>query len=92
MTTLMHGFPPSPEAQVTLGNWRQPPWLRWAFQHVREIVPSADIPNARGAVHKLPKAPRVLSDLTVENPPLEEVMSELFSRSRAARETEGKAA
>ena len=24
-------------------------------------------------------------DLTVENPPLEEVMSELFSRSRAAR-------
>jgi CubicO group peptidase (beta-lactamase class C family) len=67
MTTLMHGFPPSPEAQVTLGNWRQPPWLRWAFQHVREIVPSADIPNARGAVHKLPKAPRVLSDLTVPN-------------------------
>jgi hypothetical protein len=27
-------------------------------------------------------------DLTVENPPLEEVMSELFSRSRAAREAE----
>ena len=27
-----------------------------------------------------------VQDLTVENPPLEEVMSELFSRSRAARE------
>jgi ABC-2 type transport system ATP-binding protein len=29
-------------------------------------------------------------DLTVENPPLEEVMSELFARTRAARETEEK--
>jgi len=29
-----------------------------------------------------------VKDLTVENPPLEEVMSELFSRSRAAAETE----
>ena len=27
-----------------------------------------------------------VTDLTVENAPLEEVMSELFSRSRAARE------
>jgi ABC-2 type transport system ATP-binding protein len=31
-------------------------------------------------------------DLTVENAPLEEVMSELFSRSRAARESERKQA
>ena len=31
-----------------------------------------------------------VKDLTVENPPLEEVMSELFARSRAARE-EGQA-
>jgi ABC-2 type transport system ATP-binding protein len=29
-----------------------------------------------------------IKDLTVENPPLEEVMSELFSRSRAAHEQE----
>jgi ABC-2 type transport system ATP-binding protein len=31
-------------------------------------------------------------DLTVENAPLEEVMSELFARSRAAREAEEEAA
>jgi len=30
-------------------------------------------------------------DLTVEDPPLEEVMSELFARSRAARDAEGRA-
>ena len=33
-----------------------------------------------------------VTDLTVENAPLEEVMSELFSRSRAAREAESAAA
>ena len=41
----MQGFPPEPAGQVTLANWRSPPFNRWAFHHVREIVPSADIPN-----------------------------------------------
>jgi CubicO group peptidase (beta-lactamase class C family) len=31
--------------QVTLANWRTAPFNRWAFHHVRELVPSADIPN-----------------------------------------------
>jgi len=43
VTDLMETFPPRPEAQVTLANWRQSPFNRWGFQHVREIVPSADI-------------------------------------------------
>ena len=38
MTLLMDGFPPSPEHQVTLANWRTSPVNRWAFHHVREIV------------------------------------------------------
>jgi len=45
MTKLMHGFPPAAGSQVTLANWRSPPFSRWAFQHVRELVPSADIAN-----------------------------------------------
>lgn len=28
---------------MTLANWRQPPFSRWAFRHVREIVPSAPV-------------------------------------------------
>jgi len=43
---MMRGFPPPHEAQATLANWRTPPFNRWAFRHVREIVPSATI--ARG--------------------------------------------
>ncbi|MGQ0547831.1 MAG: serine hydrolase domain-containing protein [Betaproteobacteria bacterium] len=45
MSGLMHGFPPEPATQVTLANWRSPPFNRWAFHHVRELIPSADIPN-----------------------------------------------
>jgi len=45
MTDPMAGFPPPPEAQVSLANWRTAPFNRWAFHHVREIVPSADIPH-----------------------------------------------
>ena len=60
MSRLMRGFPPAPEGQVTLANWRTPPFNRWAFHHVREIVPSADIPNAPGKVMALPAALRPL--------------------------------
>src|SRR5262245_52845617 len=54
MTQPMQGFPPPPEGQVTLANWRQAPFNRWAFHHVREIVPSADIPNDPACVMDLP--------------------------------------
>ena len=45
MPRLMQGFPPALDSQVTLANWRTSPFNRWAFHHVREIMPSADIPN-----------------------------------------------
>ena len=57
MPPLMHGFPPTPESQVTLANWRTAPFNQWAFHHVREIVPSADIPNDPASVWQLPRAP-----------------------------------
>ena len=33
------------ESQVTLANWQDPPFNRWAFQHVRELIPTARIPR-----------------------------------------------
>jgi len=39
--------------QVTLANWRTAPFNRWAFHHVRELVPSADIPNDPARVRRL---------------------------------------
>lgn len=64
---LMSGFPPVESDQVTLGNWRTAPYIKWAFQHVREIVPSADIANAPGDVWKLSSEPKDLSSFRVEH-------------------------
>lgn len=43
--TMMQGFPPSTGDRATLANWRTSPFNHWAFHHVREIVPSAEIAN-----------------------------------------------
>ncbi len=63
---LMHGFPPAPAGQVTLANWRTAPCNRWAFQHVREIVPSAEIANDPEQVWRLPSAPMDLAGLRID--------------------------
>jgi CubicO group peptidase (beta-lactamase class C family) len=64
---LMSGFPPAAADQVTLANWRTAPYMKWAFQHVREIVPSADIPNAPDDVWKLASAPQDLASFRFEH-------------------------
>lgn len=56
---LMSGAPPfPPPSQVTLANWQDPPFNRWAFQHVRELIPSARIPRGDGPAWPLPRAER----------------------------------
>lgn len=55
---LMKGFPPQAGLQVTLANWRRPPFNKWSFQHVREIIPTADIPNDPDNVRRLPGGPQ----------------------------------
>ena len=39
--------------QATLANWRSSPFNRRAFHHVRELIPSADIPNDPGRTRTL---------------------------------------
>jgi CubicO group peptidase (beta-lactamase class C family) len=62
---LMVGFPPRQETQVTLANWRTSPFNRWAFHHVREILPTADIPHDPMGVRSLASRPVDLSGLEV---------------------------
>jgi CubicO group peptidase (beta-lactamase class C family) len=66
MTRLMHGFPPAPDGQVTLANWRTAPFNRWAFHHVREIVPSADIRNDPATAVSFASAPVDLAGLRID--------------------------
>jgi CubicO group peptidase (beta-lactamase class C family) len=62
---LMDGFPPSPDTQVTLANWRSAPFNRWAFHHVRELLPTADIPHDPENVRNLPVRPAGLEELRI---------------------------
>jgi len=58
-TGLMTGVPPfPPPSQVTLANWQDPPFNRWAFQHVRELIPTARISRGDGPAWPLPRADR----------------------------------
>ncbi|HET6876030.1 MAG TPA: serine hydrolase [Jatrophihabitans sp.] len=62
-TRMMSGAPPFPaDARVTLANWQDPPFNRWSFQHVRELIPTARIPRGT-TVSELPRAERELLDL-----------------------------
>lgn len=44
---LMEGFPPPPDKRVTKANAIQnPPFNRWAYQHMRMFYPTANVPAA----------------------------------------------
>ncbi len=58
----MEGAPPFPaERLVTLANWQEPPYNRWAFQHVRDLIPTARIRRGDGPTRRLPRDERDLS-------------------------------
>jgi CubicO group peptidase (beta-lactamase class C family) len=62
---LMQGFPPPPDARVTLANWQEPPFNRWSFSHMRELVPTQRIPRGSGPVTPLPASPLPLGEIAL---------------------------
>lgn len=66
--TLMQGCPPAPEAQVTLANWLTPPFNRWSFQHVREVVPTAGILRGEGPATVLRRSERNIEGIAFAPP------------------------
>ena len=45
--------------------WDRPPWNRWSFQHVREILPTVEVWRGRGPVRQLPRNEQQLDSLPV---------------------------
>ena len=60
---LMAGSPPPSGSLVTLANWQDPPYLRWAYLHVRELIPTALISRGDAPVTPLQHAERNLNDV-----------------------------
>ena len=67
MSEVMQGFPPSEPNRVSLANWRKAPYCHWAFHHVREIIPSADISNDPTDVWELKPDTMDTSSLGIDN-------------------------
>jgi CubicO group peptidase (beta-lactamase class C family) len=62
---LMKGFPPPQDARVTLANWQEPPYNRWSFSHMRELVPTQRISRGTGPVTPLPTDPEPLGKVVL---------------------------
>ena len=65
-SSLMSGFPSVESDQVTLANWRTAPYMKWAFQHVRELIPSADVANSPGGIWRLESERKDLSSFSFQ--------------------------
>jgi len=60
---LMDGFPPTGDARVTLANWQDPPFNRWSFSHMRELLPTQRISRGSALVVPLACDPRPLAQV-----------------------------
>lgn len=79
---LMAGPPPfAADALVTLEAWQDPPGNRWAFQHVRELIPSARIRRGRGPVWQLDRDERPIGGVRFEVDGGSKTLSELLDES-----------
>jgi CubicO group peptidase (beta-lactamase class C family) len=79
---LMAGVPPFPSGSlVTLANWQDPPFNRWAFQHIRELIPTARISRGHGRPRRLPRAERDLNSLRFRSGARELTVGEMLAET-----------
>ncbi len=65
---IMRGSPAAEDKQVTLANWQYGPYNRWAFQHVREVLPTVTVARGDGPVRALPVRKRSLGGVRFSPP------------------------
>ncbi len=82
----MTGFPTDPGSRATLLNWQEPPFNRWSFQHLRELIPTQRIPRAQAPGRLLewndtPLDPAAIAVRRVDERPstLAEVLAETWT-------------
>jgi len=69
MQNIMNGFPPAPEQVVTQANMLHFPQSRWAFHHVRQLVPTVDVwAGPAGQVSAFGSRPWPVRDIAFSGP------------------------
>jgi hypothetical protein len=61
----MQGSPP--ELVPPRMDWDRPPWNRWSFQNIRQILPTAEVWRGEGPVRALPHSERDFDGLEVHS-------------------------
>ena len=68
---------------VTLANWQDPPFNRWAFLHLDRLLTMAPISRGGGPARELPRADRELGGMTLgaggERVTLGQMLAETFT-------------
>jgi len=62
---IMQGSPP--KKLIDMSKWDKGPDNRWAFQHISEIIPTANISRGSAALSVLARAPRDVTGFVFEN-------------------------
>lgn len=60
---IMQGSPVPPEWRIPRGQWDDPPWNRWSFQNLRQILPTVPVAAASDP-WDLPRAEQDISQIT----------------------------
>ena len=55
-----------PKLRVPFMDWDRPPWNRWSFQHVRELLPTAEVWRGNGPTSLLSQLPMDLGGIEFE--------------------------
>lgn len=64
---IMQHSPVSPEWRVPPAEWDQPPWNRWTFQNVRQILPTTNVKTGEGPEQSLASDLQDLSSVSFKS-------------------------
>lgn len=65
---VMRGFPPPEAARITHANWDSPPYNRWAFCNLRQVLPTRPVPRGDSPAGLLPHAEQDLDAISFAGP------------------------
>ncbi len=78
---LMEGFPPAEDKVVTVANFQDAPYNRWAFLHMSNLLPTAQISRGDLPITVFPRAIEDLGAISYEGADGKATVAEMLERT-----------